>query len=360
MDILVLDTNLEAIAILDMFESFIWTDRYSKCGDFELYTLMDVGLLHYIKQDYYLMFRDSEHLMIIEKLLISSDTEDGTHLTVSGRSIESVLDRRIVWGLKTYKGNLQAGIKMLLNENVISPSDPDRRIDNIVFEESDDPAITSLDIDVQWTGDNLYEIIQKICEEHKIGFKMTLSDNNKQFIFKLYAGADRSYSQTNNPYVIFSPKYENIANSNYVESKMDLKNVTLIAGEGEGAKRKYAVTGSETGLNRRELFTDARDISSNAGEGITLTEAEYISKLQQRGAEKLAENTEVESFEGEVEATLMFKYGEDFFIGDIVQVADAYGHETTARVSEWIVTQNEEGTSTYPTFETISKEGSNV
>lgn len=119
-------------------------------------------------------------------------------------------------------------------------------------------------LEAQYTGDNLYDVIQKICEEQGIGFKITLNDE-KQFVFELYAGSDRSYDQTENPYVIFSPKFENIINSNYIESKASLKTVTLVGGEGEGADRRYTTVGGGSGLNRRELFTDARDISSNVG-----------------------------------------------------------------------------------------------
>ena len=82
-------------------------------------------------------------------------------------------------------------------------------------------------LEAQYTGDNLYDVIQKICEEQGIGFKITLNDE-KQFVFELYAGSDRSYDQTENPYVIFSPKFENIINSNYIESKASLKTVTLL------------------------------------------------------------------------------------------------------------------------------------
>lgn len=356
MDITVLNTDLDAISIVDTYESFIWTDRFWQYGDFELYTAMQDGLLEYIRQDYYLQSRDSEHVMIIEKIQIASDVEDGNHVTVTGRSLESILDRRIVWGQKTISGNLQNGIKTLLNENVISPSDSNRKIPNFIFEASTDEAITSLKIEAQYTGDNLYDVIQKICEEQGIGFKVALNEN-KQFVFKLYAGTDRSYDQTKVPYVIFSPNFENIINSNYIESKASLKNVTLVGGEGEGSARRYTTVGSGSGLERRELFTDARDISSDVGDGETLTDAEYTAQLQQRGKEKLAENTDVTSFEGQVETTIMFKYGEDFFNGDIVQIANEYGHETKARILEIVTSENEDGTSVYPTFKTITEEG---
>lgn len=355
MDVTVLNTNLDAISIVDVYESFIWTDRYYEYGDFELFTSMTETILSYIRQDYYLQSRESEHVMIIEKIRINSDSENGNHITVTGRSLESILDRRIVWGQKTITGNLQNGIRTLLNENVISPADNARKIDNFIFEASTDPAITSLKIDVQYTGDNLYDVINKICSERNIGFKVTLN-NNKQFVFKLYAGTDRSYDQSVNPYVIFSPKFENIINSNYVESKSALKTVTLVGGEGEGSARKYTTVGGGNGLNRRELFTDARDISSDVGDGVVLSDAEYTAQLQQRGKEKLAENTDVTSFEGQVETTVMFRYGEDFFNGDVVQIANEYGHETKARIVEIVMSEDEDGNSVYPTFKTIEQE----
>ena len=85
---------------------------------------------------------------------------------------------------------------------------------------------------------------------------------------------------------------------------------------------------------------------------VTLTDAEYTALLQQRGREKLAENTDVTSFEGQVETTVMFKYSEDFFNGDVVQIANEYGHETKARIVEIVMTEDSDGTSVYPTFKT--------
>lgn len=353
MEITILDKNLTPVAIMDTYESFIWTDRYRECGDFELYTPMIDDILTYIKQDYYLCNRDSEHVMIIESLRISSDTESGNYLTVTGRSLESILDRRIIWGQRTLSGNFQNVVENLLNENIISPSNNDRKIDNFIFEASDDPIITSLNVNAQYIGENLYNIIQKLCTEFGVAFKITLNDNN-QFVFKLYAGVDRSYRQTENPYVIFSPNFDNIINSNYIESKSIWKNVTLVGGEGEGSARKYTTVGSGTGLDRREIFTDASSVSSEVDD-VQLSDDAYAALLQQEGKATLVENAEVISFEGEIEATLMFKYGKDFFNGDIVQVANEYGHETRARIIEMVISENEEGKSIYPTYETIQE-----
>lgn len=355
MEFLILDKDLNTSSVLDIYESILWTDRYNKCGDFEIYTSMTDTILSELQQDYYVWSRDSEHTMIIEDIQITADAEDGNNLIVVGRSLESILERRIIWNQTILSGNFQNGIKKLLDENVISPTDSDRKIDNFTFVESTDTAITELTLEAQFTGDNLYDAICDLCASKEIGFKVTLTEEGK-FAFQLYAGANRSYDQITNPYVVFSPSFENIINSNYLESKKTLKTVTLVAGEGEGSERKtkeVAISsGGGSGLARRELYTDARDISSTTDDG-TLTEAEYNSQLEQRGKEKLADSTETITFEGEMEISKMFVYGEDFFMGDIVQIVNEFGIEAKARVVEMIHSQDENGVDFYPTFETV-------
>lgn len=355
MDLVILDTNLEPFAILDTYNSFIWTDRYNEYGDFEIYTKMSAELLDVIKQDYYLQQPNSDHTMIIEKLLIESDVEEGDNLTVTGRSLESILDRRIIWGQKTLSGSFQDAIETLLNENIISPSNENRKIPNFIFEKSTDSTITEMEIDAQYTGDNLYDVINALCVERDLGFEVKLNDS-KQFVFRLFVGEDRSYDQTENPYVIFSPNFDNLISSNYLESKSSLKNVTLVGGEDkEDTPRTYTAVGNVSGLNRREIFTDASSVSREVDD-VTLSEDEYISQLRQKGKETLAaeDNMEALSFEGEADTSTMFLYGEDFFSGDIVQVEDAYGHDTKARITEVVTSDNtSDGFTVYPTFSII-------
>ena len=160
MDLIVMDTNLNPVSILDTFESLIWTERYSGYGDFEIYINISDKILDYLCPDYYIWLKGSDQIMIIEDLKIESDTENGNHLTITGRSLESILERRIIWNQTILSGNLQDGIEKLLNENIINPTDNNRRISNLKFKKSTDPAITSLRVDTQFTGDNLYSAIK--------------------------------------------------------------------------------------------------------------------------------------------------------------------------------------------------------
>lgn len=374
MELMVLNTEFETVGIIDTFMSCIWTDRYNESGDFEICLPMNISLLDVLKEDYYLITEESEHVMIIEDLDVTTDVEEGKRLIVTGRSLEQILDRRIVLNKTSFVAeydadnneilpNLQNGIKTILNENIISPAIAARRISNFIFEESTDEKITSLTFEAQYWGDNVYDVIYSLCLENEIGFKITLNDSN-QFVFKLYAGVDRSYNQFENPYIVFSQDNDNLLNTSYYRSRSSFKNVAVVLGEEikdsvvdpDGDKERKSVTvGNELGLARREIFEDANDITSKIDEKTTLTDEQYRALLKRRGIDALIENLEVEAFEGEVEATLMYKYGEDFFIGDIVQIIDEYGHEGQAYISELIISQDTDSIAMYPTFMTIQK-----
>lgn len=346
MNILILDEQFKATTMVDNFESLIWTERYNQCGDFEMVVPGKRETLKLIKQNYYAWNRDSDHDMIIEELKIQNGM-----FTFSGRSLESMLDRRIIWNQTILNSKLQYAVKRLLQENVISPSISARKIPGFIFEESTDPAITGLEIRVQYTGDNLYEVIVAICESFGIGFSLRLNDKN-QFVFKLYSGKDRTDAQNVNPHVIFSPSFDNLINSNYIESEKALKNVTLVAGEDSGKERRTKIVGSASGISRRELYTDARDIQSETDDG-QMSDEEYMAQLEQRGKEKLAECELTKMFEGEAEPNTNFTYGVDYFKGDIVQIANEYGIEGRARVSEYIMSQDSSGYKAYPSFTMI-------
>lgn len=355
MEAYILNQQFERIGIVDAFESFIWTDRFQEAGDFEVFCFPSAEMLDLAKQDYYLENPDSEHLMIIEGCTITTDVEEGDRLITKGRSLESILDRRIVWTQTTLNGNFQSELKRLLMENVIEPELEERAISNFVFIESDDPAITELTIEAQFTGDNLYDIICDQCKAKKIGFKIVLTPDF-EFAFSFYKGKDRSYDQTENSYVVFSPNFENIINSRYLESAETYKNVTLVAGEGEGPDRKTAIVGTETGLLRRELFTDARDISTQREDRSTISDSEYTQLLTTRGEEKLSEHKVQIAFEGEMDTLRTFVYKQDFFLGDHVQVENEYGKTDSSLVSEIVWSQDKEGYSCYPTFIPKSEE----
>lgn len=355
MNITIRDTNLNKTSIIDVVDSFIWTDRYYKAGDFEIYTEVSLEYIKALREDYYLTIDESEHVMVIESINIKTDVENGNKFIVKGRSLESILERRIVWKQTVLSGSLQDGIKRLLDENAINPKDPDRKMIRLIFEESLDPNILSLSVDEQYYGESLYDVIQKLCEKNSIGFKITL-DSEKHFVFKLYSGTDRSFNQLDNPVVLFSPALDNLANSNYFHSKISHRTMALVGGEGEGsAKVTTQVSlpgGAGADLNRREMFTDASDVSSMV-DGTKISDDEYNTLLVERGLLSLLVNHQVSTFDGVVDPSTNYIYGRDFSMGDIVQIENEYGLKGQSRITELITSEDLSGKNTYPTFEMI-------
>lgn len=348
-DIYILDSsNRDVIGIVDENESIIWTPRYFETGDFELYVRANEKLLSLLQVDNYVTKSDSDMVGVIERIELISDPENGDYIVASGRCAKSLLDRRIVWNQTTIDDTVENGMRKILTENVISPSIAHRKIENFILGES--RGYTER-ISTQYTGDNVLDVVVNLCKQHGYGFKVILNDENN-FEFVLYRGTDRSYDQTSNPFVVFSPEFENIVSSTYVHDKSKLKNACNVAGEGEGSSRKTYGVGSTSGLDRREMFVDARDITSEVDE-TTLSTEEYNKLLIQRGRENLAENLETFESDGEVESIRQYVFGKDYFLGDLVTVKNSYGVTSHPRVVGVIQSYDESGEKTIPTFSLV-------
>lgn len=360
-----LDQNYEPYDVIDVFRSFIWSVRYSKCGDFELYLPATKDTKSRFREGDYVRIDESDRLMIIEDINLQTDSEEGDYLIISGRSLESILERRIIWGMTVLTGNFQNGIRTLLNRNVINPSIPQRRIPNFVFKESNDPRITELTIDAQYFGENLYEEIEKLCVEKNVGFRV-LPTSNGGFEFSLYVGVDRSYAQDSVPWVVFAPNYENLRSSNYLYSKKEFRNVALVGGMGEGWSKETSNVdpNNVSGLVRREMYVDASsltydttgiendpDLTEEEKQGlIDAMKGKYLGQLRQKGLEELSKTKITESFDGEIDASVQYIYGRDFDIGDIVQIENEYGMTSSSQISEVVISQDPSGISVVPTF----------
>lgn len=368
MDIYVKNKSFEQVGIVDVFESLVWTDRYDSYGDFELYTKVSPELLALLKEDYYLSIQASEYSMIIESVEVKTDVENGDKLVVKGRDLSSILDRRLIFQTTVLDTTVQLGVQQILNENVINAvSQPQRNIPGFIFNWNSDPIVEAPTIKAVYYTQGVYDTIAYLSQVNNLGFRVTF-DSSMNFVFQLYAGKDRSYEQSTNSYVVFSPEFDNLNNSDYFRDSRFKKTIALISGDAyqEGARPTFDYDPWEneptdphyptirTGLERRELFVDAPDLSTiDPGTGLPFEFWTYVYIMYNRARQALNENISYELFNGEANVNGIFKYGVDFFLGDIVQMADKYGHTGRARVTEMIISENLSGYSAYPTFSMI-------
>lgn len=348
MDLYLLNKNYEKIKLIDDYKSFIWTPRYYEPGDFELYAPASPELLATLSRDYMIQRSDDpEHAMIVESVGLTTDAENGDFVIARGRCLKSILARRIVWSQTNCSGTVTDGIRKLLNESIISPTDTRRAIAGF--------SIGSMEggtgaLSAQFTGDNVLAAVVGICRTYGLGFDVTVGASGPTF--KLYNGKDRSYQQSVLPRVVFSPDNDNLIDSSYAEDGTEFKNVANVGGEGEGTERRFAEAGdaSASGMNRFEMFVDARDVSSNNGE---IPAEEYDALLQERGTKDLKEHETTVAFEGSIQTGINYQLGIDYNLGDIVEVDNGYGIRERARVTEVITCLDDTGLHTIPAFEAV-------
>lgn len=345
MDLWILNKNFERLGIVDTASSLIWANRFRQCGDIEIYIPASTEKLTLLQEDNLVAREDDDMVGIIESVQITTDEEQGDYLTVTGRDLRSILDRRIIWKQTIYSGTVENVMRKMVTDAFISPEIEARRYDKLTLA----PAHGYTDtVTVQYTGDNLLEAIEKLCAAYNYGFKITLEAG--LLVLDFYKGTDRSVSQSENPRVVFSEEYDNLTASTYTRNKTAYKTIALVAGEGEGSDRKTTTVSRNTdqeGLHRRELFVDANDISSNEGE---VSDSEYLALLAERGNTNLSEAAVVESMEGTVEPRQMYTYKKDYFLGDIVTAANKYGVQANTQPLEIVETWDETGYICTPTF----------
>ena len=76
----------------------------------------------------------------------------------------------------------------------------------------------------------------------------------------------------------------------------------------------------------------------------------YQALLRQKGYDTLIENVYIKALTGELVPNGNYIYQKDYFIGDIVQVENEFGHYGLAYVSEVVASCDESGSYIYPTF----------
>lgn len=332
MNILILDKKFDIICSVGEYNSFIWTRRLYEKGMFELHTSSDK--MPDLMAGTYLYRSDRTELGVIKT--VEYDHENSAQCKVTGYFVECLLDDRVI-ELTTYlNGTPEAIGRLLVNKYIINPADEARKISNVVLG-AENGVGTS--ISTQNTGDVLGEYLYSIEEPQQLSHRLVYDFLTNQLAFEVWQGKDRTDSQTENSWALFSDSFYNVTKTTYTKDDSNTKNFAYVAGEGEGTARTVVEVDLTEGADRKELYVDANDLQSTYEdeEGVehTYTTEEYQALLYQRGIEKLAEYETVESAEVEVDTASNLKYMEDYDLGDKCMFQDTrLGISYTARITE--------------------------
>lgn len=94
MELWTLDSNFQPTRIVENYSSLIWTERYSSAGDFTLETSEVALMMDLLPLESWITLRESTVPMIVETHKIEKAKNVSPVLTVTGRSFETILERR--------------------------------------------------------------------------------------------------------------------------------------------------------------------------------------------------------------------------------------------------------------------------
>ena len=114
-----ISVSLEAIC--DSYSSLLWDIEFYQCGCFEVYIAASPQNVSIFQRGRIVAKSDdAQHFGIIESLQLETDAEKGDYLTVTGRFLACLLERRIIYPTITANGSYEDIVRKVLSRNVIS------------------------------------------------------------------------------------------------------------------------------------------------------------------------------------------------------------------------------------------------
>lgn len=275
MELYILDSRLRRTGtVIDRFESLIWTERFAAWGDFELQLYSTVGARRSLPTGTRLAMSESYRVMVVEFVTNTRDDEGKDILKVTGRSLEAILEDRTArntfadltttpkWKITNKPANIA---RQIFNE--VCRTNTNFSNDEIPFLQSGSIFPTGTisepndSITVELSLGSVYQSLKEICEAYDLGFRLVRNFDNSELYFDVYAGNNRTTSQTTLAPVVFAPNLDNLTKITELNSISDYKNVAYVFHpESVQIVTASGVSVSISGFERRVLTVDASDI----------------------------------------------------------------------------------------------------
>jgi hypothetical protein len=362
MEVYTLDSLYRRTAVVDDHISCIWTERFTAMGDFELQLNSTLKNRNLFIPGTRLAMNESYRLMVVETVEDGTDDDGRNILKVTGPSIEEILDDRVARGTL---GDLTTTPKWVLTGTpgeimrqifhdicVTGILDAGDIISGVTEGSSLFPVDTIVepadDITVEIDPMTVYQATKQIGDQYALGFRLVWDFNTSQLYYDVYAGSDRTSSQTTLPAVIFSPELDNLQDTKELVSISLYKNVAYVFSPvGHEIVYPLDVDPSIEGFQRRVLLVKADDITDEDGPTAS-------ARMITRGLEELAKNRNLQAFDGEISQYSQYKYGRDYHLGDLLEQRNSDGVINHMQVTEQIFVSDQQGERSYPTL-TVNK-----
>jgi len=306
MDLFVLDSQLRRVAIFDLYESLIWTERFAAYGDFQLVIPSTLNARNRLTVGTKLAINESDRVMTIENVLDKQDDQGRVYLNISGPSLEEVLNDRVARTLVPnsdvkdlnwyFTDQLPAAIirqifKYVAIDGSINVGDKLPFYTPGSMYPADTIPEPATPVTLNIPPMTLYSAIKQLCDIYDLGFRLVRNRDTSQLMFNVYSGNDRTTLQTTLKNVIFAPELDNLTNVAYLTSISAYKNVAnVISPDGSALVYADGVDSSISGFDRKVLHVDANDI--RFADRSAMIPLPYIVSEAQEVAVAIAKNIE--------------------------------------------------------------------
>lgn len=238
--------GLNLVGLLEIQRSVIWEEKAFSAGSFSVESLITDESRELLVPEN-IIWIEGETAGIIEHIDQQAG-EDGPYITVKGRDLTGILDRRILWGQYDLSGTAVAIMRRLVDDCCINPTrgdDPGGRIIPGLFLSQQEASGQGESIRVQKTGGTLLEALEELGEAYGVAFGIRFDPSVPRMEFWTRVGVNRSVHQAENEPVFYSTELDDVLSSEYSYDSSDYRNAALVAGEGEGNSRvMITVTGN--------------------------------------------------------------------------------------------------------------------
>lgn len=301
MKITIYDDSFVKQSALYSWVSLAWDVNYNDMGMFILSMRHSSETFNSIKKGWFLTFDEdiTKTVMIVDTVQVKKGL-----VAFSGKSAAFLLRRRMSTTVISNQ-NAESAIRYLLQNMTPIPH-------FLLDAETGLSDVFSAQISDKQVSDYVLSIAQ-MCD---IGFRAQKSGDN--IVFSLYKPGL-------NENIKFAQKFGNIGNEKYTASDVEFYNVAFVAGMANEDGSRVSVWAGNTdlkGMERRELYVDARDLQQEENENINT----YKQRLVARGEKRLLEQLQSE--------TIGFEVSENVNLGDIINVyLDRIGLSVQARIT---------------------------
>lgn len=297
MEIYALDKDFNLVTMGVPYDNLQWNRRYYEAGDFE----MQLPLSKYDPSWAYIGTNDREELGMVQRVYSSDETPED--IIIGGFFCEKMLDDCVCY--PRYIGdaaNTETAVR-----NIFTRYKGDLPV---TLGEPNSPLLgdrTQSDFSDDQLGQKLYSIL----ESREMSYLVYYDFISGSLELTVWKGRDRTQSQSENSYQVFSSEFGNLAGRTIDFDDSDWKNYAIIpcdGREGDNVEQRTLYIDLSNGGVKHKVVIDMRAMHPEEGQST----ADFDAAVKQEAMEWLMTYARIE----DVDIAVISGYRESFDLGD--------------------------------------------